>query len=75
MIGWLAATLTGSAWTRTALRYGITALASLLFLLALRRSGEHAGRLVASRPSPICKRESRTVRRPVTSAGNRTAKD
>ena len=28
------------------LRYGLTALAILLFLLALRRSGERAGRLV-----------------------------
>ncbi|GGL58386.1 hypothetical protein [Wenxinia marina] len=30
---------------RTALRYGVTALAIPLFLLALRRSGERAGRL------------------------------
>lgn len=45
MIGWLAATLTGSAWSRAALRYSATALAILLFLLALRRSGERAGRL------------------------------
>jgi hypothetical protein len=46
MIGGLLATLAGSAWARAALRYGITALAVLLFLLALRRSGERAGRLV-----------------------------
>ena len=45
MIGGLLATLAGSAWARTALRYGFTALAILLFLLALRRSGERAGRL------------------------------
>ncbi|WP_094023628.1 hypothetical protein [Maliponia aquimaris] len=45
MIGGLLAMLAGSAWARTALRYGITALAILLFLLALRRSGERAGRL------------------------------
>jgi membrane protein implicated in regulation of membrane protease activity len=45
MIGALLATLAGSAWARTALRYGVTALAILLFLLALRRSGERAGRL------------------------------
>ena len=30
---------------RVAMRYGVTALAILLFLLALRRSGERAGRL------------------------------
>ena len=45
MIGGLLATLAASAWARMALRYGVTALAILLFLLALRRSGECAGRL------------------------------
>jgi len=45
VIGGLLATLAGSAWTRTALRYGAIALTILLFLLALRRSGERAGRL------------------------------
>jgi hypothetical protein len=45
VIGGLLATLAGSAWARAALRYGVTALAILLFLLALRRSGERAGRL------------------------------
>ena len=39
-MGGLLAALAGSAWARTALCYGITALAILLFLLALRRSGE-----------------------------------
>jgi hypothetical protein len=46
MIGGLVAMLAGSTWARTALRYGVTALAILLFLLALRRSGERAGQLV-----------------------------
>ncbi|WP_372921330.1 hypothetical protein [Roseovarius sp.] len=45
MIGGLLATLAGSAWARAALRYGVTVLAILLFLLAIRRSGERAGRL------------------------------
>lgn len=45
MISGLFATLAGSASTRTAIRYGITALAILLFLLALRRSGERVARL------------------------------
>lgn len=45
MIGGLLATLAGSTWARTALRYGVAALAILLFLLALRRSGERVGRL------------------------------
>lgn len=45
MIGGLLLTLARSAWVRTALRYGLIALAILLFLLTLRRSGERAGRL------------------------------
>ncbi|PCD76695.1 hypothetical protein [Pseudothioclava arenosa] len=45
MIGGLLAALAGSAWMRTGLRYGVIALAILLFLLSLRRSGERAGRL------------------------------
>jgi hypothetical protein len=45
VIGGLPAKLAGSAWARAALRYGLTALAMLLFLLALRHSGERAGRL------------------------------
>lgn len=48
MICGLFATLAGSAWTRTAIRCGITAIAILLFLLALRRSGERAGRLASA---------------------------
>ena len=45
MIGALLVTLAGSACARAALRYGVTAFAILMFLLALRRSGERAGRL------------------------------
>jgi len=41
LLTWLAV----SSWARAALRYGAIALAVLLFLLALRRSGERAGRL------------------------------
>lgn len=44
----IAALFTGIAaapWMRAALRYGAIALTVLLFLLALRRSGERAGRL------------------------------
>ncbi|MCU9849311.1 hypothetical protein OEZ60_15010 [Defluviimonas sp. WL0024] len=37
--------IAGSAWASTAVRYGLTALAILLFLLALRHSGERVGRL------------------------------
>lgn len=44
----IAALLTGiaaSPWMRAILRYGAITLAVLLFLLALRRLGERAGRL------------------------------
>jgi hypothetical protein len=45
----ITAFLTGiaaSPWARAAMRYGAIAFAVSLFLLALRRSGERAGRLV-----------------------------
>ena len=45
MIGGLITGIATSPWMRAALRYGAIALAILLFLLALRRSGERAGRL------------------------------
>ena len=45
MIGGLLATLAGSSWARASLRYCVIALAILLFVLALRRSGERVGRL------------------------------
>ena len=45
MITTLLTGLAASPWARAALRYGAIALAVLLFLLALRRSGERAGRL------------------------------
>lgn len=45
MISGILAAVAGSGWARRALRYGVIALAILLFLLALRRSGERAGSL------------------------------
>ena len=45
MITALLTRIAASPWMRTALRYGAIGLAVLLFLLALRRSGERAGRL------------------------------
>ncbi|WP_246717170.1 hypothetical protein [Oricola nitratireducens] len=45
VIGALLTGLTGSAWMRAVLRQGAIVLAMLLFLLALLRSGERAGRL------------------------------
>jgi hypothetical protein len=45
MIAALFTGLAASPWARAALRYGAIAIAVLLFLLALRRSGERAGRL------------------------------
>ena len=45
MIGGLLTGIATSPWMQAALRYGAIALAVLLFLLSLRRSGERAGRL------------------------------
>lgn len=45
MITALLTRIAASPWVRAALRYGVMALAVLLFLLALRRSGERTGRL------------------------------
>ncbi|MBJ6370789.1 MULTISPECIES: hypothetical protein [Rhodobacterales] len=45
MIAGLLTGIATSPWMRATLRYGAIALAVLLFLLSLRRSGERAGRL------------------------------
>ena len=45
MIAILLGGFAASPWGRPALRYGTIVLAVLLFLLALRRSGERTGRL------------------------------
>jgi hypothetical protein len=45
VIGGLLTGIATSPWMRAALRYGAIALAVLLFLLSLRRSGERAARL------------------------------
>ena len=44
MIASILGGIAASSWMRAALRYGAIALAIVLFLLALRRSGERAGR-------------------------------
>ncbi len=46
MIVALLGAIAASPWMRAALRYVAIALAIFMFLLALRRSGERAGRLV-----------------------------
>ena len=45
MIPALLTGIAASSWMRATLRYGAIALAVVLFLLSLRRSGERAGRL------------------------------
>ncbi|GGL58725.1 hypothetical protein [Wenxinia marina] len=45
MISTLLGGIATTPWMRAALRYGAIVLAVLLFLLALRRTGERAGRL------------------------------
>lgn len=37
--------ITASPWARAILRYGAIAVAIVLFLLSIRRSGEHVGRI------------------------------
>ena len=44
MIATLFTGIAATPWMRAALRYGAIVVAVLLFLLALRRSGERAGR-------------------------------
>ena len=46
MISTLLANVAASPWALSAMRYGAIVLMILMFLLALRRSGERAGRLV-----------------------------
>ncbi len=46
MIATLLGVVAASRWAQAALRYGAIALAVLLFLFALRRSGERASRLL-----------------------------
>lgn len=37
--------IVATPWARAALRYGAMAVAVVLFLLSIRRSGEHVGRI------------------------------
>ncbi len=46
MIGGLLTGIAARPWVQAALRYGAIILAVVLFVLALRRFGERAGRLV-----------------------------
>ncbi|MBC7139122.1 MAG: hypothetical protein H5U17_10325 [Defluviimonas sp.] len=45
MIAGILGGIAANPWARAALRYGAIALAILLFLLSIRRSGERVGRL------------------------------
>jgi hypothetical protein len=45
MIASILGGIAANPWARAALRYGAIALAILLFLLSIRRSGESVGRL------------------------------
>jgi predicted PurR-regulated permease PerM len=68
----LVASLVGSAWARAALRYGVTAFAILLFLLALRRSGERVGRLTKRLEN---REEANEVQRRMLEAAARRPRD
>ena len=45
MIATLLGGIAASPWARAALRYGAIAVAIVLFLLSIRRTGERAGRI------------------------------
>ena len=45
MIATMLGLVGASAWARATMRYGAIALAIILFLLSIRRSGEHVGRI------------------------------
>jgi len=72
MIGALLAGFATNPWARTALRYGAIALTVLLFLFALRRSGERTGRL-AERLETL--EETNDVQRRMLDAAARRPRD
>jgi len=45
MITTILGRIAASTWARAILRYGAIAVAIVLFLLSIRRSGEHVGRI------------------------------
>jgi len=71
MIGGLGAALAGSAWGRRAAGLILVGAAILLFLLALRRAGERAGR--AAERFETRERRDATHRRMLEAAARRPA--
>ena len=72
MISTLLANVAASPWARSAMRYGAIVLMILLFLLALRRSGERAGRLVERLET---KEKANDVQRQMLDAAARRPRD
>jgi hypothetical protein len=72
VIGGLLTGIATRPWMRAALRYGAIALAVLLFLLSLRRTGERAGRL-AERLETL--EETNDVQRRMLDAAARRPRD
>jgi len=46
MIASILSRIAATTWARTAIRYAAIALTIVLFLLSIRRSGEHVGRII-----------------------------
>ena len=69
MIAALAAGLLARPWPRRALRWGAVALAGILFLLSLRRAGEHAGRI--AEPLETMEQSNEVHRRMLEAAARR----
>ena len=61
--------IAASTWARAILRYGAIAVAIVLFLLSIRRSGEHVGR-IAERLE-ITEKTNGTQRRMLEAAARR----
>ena len=69
MIATMLGLVGASAWARATMRYGAIALAIILFLLSIRRSGERVGRLAERLETR--KKTNETQRRMLEAAARR----
>lgn len=69
MIATILGAIAANPWAKAALRYGAIALAIVLFLLSIRRTGERAGR-IAERLE-ITEKTNETQRRMLEAAARR----
>ncbi len=72
MIGGLLTGIATSPWMRAALRYGTIALAVLLFLISIRRSGERVGRIAERLETTV---KANEIQRRMLEAATRRPRD